>query len=198
MGGLGTGELPGFTSILAHWTSYEWGSFESGNPNECYERPVDVIADALCQILAAPAKVKVVVDQQGYPASCPSTGVYVRQMQVQVVDSSNTDVTTAFSVKETFANLSTNTCGNGNAQPASCAAADTGGKFLDTMTVSGNLCGSGISQNSGCGFTVESTWSICSGTAHPNIWKSTRETRSNLVKVNNQSSSYSAGTILTP
>jgi hypothetical protein len=198
MGGLGAGELPGFTSILAHWTSYEWGSFESGNPNECYERPIDVLADALCEVLAAPAKVKVVVDQGGFPAACPSTGIYIRQMQVQVVDSTNADVTTSFSVKETFANLSTNTCGNGNPQPSGCAPADTGGKFLDSMAVSGNLCGSGITQSSGCGFTVDSTWSICSGTAQNAIWKSSRETRSNIVKVNGQSSSYNAGTILTP
>lgn len=196
--GLGTGNLPGFTSIQAHWTSYEWGSFESGNPNECYERPIDVLADALCQIAAAPAKVKVVVDQGGFPVACPSTGVYVRQMKVQVVDNTNANVTSAFSVKESFANLSTNTCGNGNPQPEGCAPADTGGTFLDSMTVSGSLCNSGISQSSGCGFTVDSTWSICSGTAHPNIWKSSREVRSNLVKVNGQSSSYNAGTILTP
>lgn len=196
--GLGTGQLPGFTSMQAHWTSYEWGSFESGNPNECYERPIDVLADALCQIAAAPAKVKVVLDQGGFPASCPSTGVYVRQMKVQVVDSTNANVTSAFSVKESFANLTTNTCGNGNAQPEGCAAADTGGTFLDSMTVTGNLCNSGISQSSGCGFSVDSTWSICSGTAKPNIWKSSRDVRSNLVKVNGQSSSYSAGTILTP
>jgi hypothetical protein len=200
MSGIGTGQLPGFTSIQAHWTSYEWGSFESGNPNECYERPIDVLAEALCQIVAAPAKVKVVLDQGGFPAACPSTGVYVRQMKVQVVDGANppNDVTTAFSVKESFANQTSNTCGNGNANPEPCAPADTGGTFLDSMTVSGNLCNSGISQSSGCGFTVESTWSICSGTARPNIWKSTRETKSNMVKVNGQSSSYSAGTILTP
>lgn len=119
-------------------------------------------------------------------------------MKVQVVDSTNTNVTRAFSVKESFANLTTNTCGNGNAQPEGCAAADSGGAFLDSMTVSGNLCNSGISQSSGCGFSVDSTWSICSGTAHPAIWKSSRDVRSNLVKVNGQSSSYSAGTILTP
>jgi hypothetical protein len=197
-GGQGVGELPGFTSIQAHWTAYEWGSFESGNPNECYERPLDILADAFCEILMAPAKVKVIVDQGGFPAACPSTGIYLRQMRVQVVDSTNADVTTAFSVKETYANLSSNTCNNGNPQASGCAPADTGGKFLDSMAVSGNLCGSGISQSSGCGFTLNSTWSICSGTAQNNIWTSSRETRSNIVKVNGQSSSYSAGTILSP
>ena len=198
--GIGTAQLPGFTNIQAHWTSYEWGSFESGNPNECYERPIDVLAEALCQALAAPAKVKVVLDQGGFPAACPSTGIYVRQIKVQVVDGAPTpnDVTTAFSVKETYANQSSNTCNNGTSQPSSCAPADTGGTFLDSMAVSSNICNSGISQSSGCGFTLDSTWSICSGTAHPDIWKSTRETRSNIVKVNGQSSSYTAGTILTP
>lgn len=104
----------------------------------------------------------------------------------------------AFSVKESFSNLSTNSCGNGNPVPSSCAAADTGGQFLDTMAVSGNLCNSGISQSSGCGFTVNSTWSICSGTTQNAIWRSTRETRSNSIKVNGQSSQYQPGTYLYP
>lgn len=147
---------------------------------------------------AEPHHVKVVVDQSGYPASCATTGVYLRQIQVQVVNKNNKDVKTAFSVKETYANLSTNTCGNGNPVASGCAAADTGGRFLDSLAVSGNLCGSGISQSSGCGFTLTSTWSICAGFTARNIWTSTRETRSNDVKVNGQSSNYAPGTQLYP
>jgi hypothetical protein len=52
--GLATGESPGTASIQARWVGYEWGSFESGNPNECYERPIDVLVDAVCNVLDPP------------------------------------------------------------------------------------------------------------------------------------------------
>lgn len=193
--GLATAQLPGFTHIQSRWTVRFWDSDFDGL---CHRYLEQALVDALCDVLNAPDHVKVILDQAGYPQACPSTGIYVRQIQVQVVDSNNNNVTSGFSVKESYSNLSTNTCGNGNSVPSSCAPADSGGKFLDTMAVSGNLCNSGISQSSGCGFTQTSTWSVCSGTVQNNIWTLTRETRSNTVKVNGQSSVYPAGTYLYP
>ena len=146
-------------------------------------------------VTGPPDHVKVIVDNLGFPAQCPSTGIFVRQMQMQVVDSNNNAVKSAFSIQESFSNLSANTCGNGNPAPSSCAAADTGGKFLDTMAVSSNLCNSGISQSSGCGFSLTSTWSICSGSTNNTIWTSPRDVRSNSISVNGQSTKYNAGTI---
>lgn len=149
-----------------------------------------------------PDHVKVILDQSGYLASCPNTGLYLRQIKVQVVSSSSTgnkSITSPMSVAESYSNLSTNTCDPSKTPTASaCAPADAGGQFLDSMAVSDNLCNSGINRDSGCGFTLTSTWSICSGTAHNSIWTSTRETRSNSVKVNGQTANYAAGTYLNP
>jgi hypothetical protein len=50
--GMATAVGPGAANIQARWLTYEWGSFESGNPNECYERPLDILAEALCDVLA--------------------------------------------------------------------------------------------------------------------------------------------------
>jgi hypothetical protein len=50
-GGMATAVGPGEAHIQAHWMGYEWGSFESGNPNECYERPIEALGDALCDVL---------------------------------------------------------------------------------------------------------------------------------------------------
>ena len=52
--GMATAEGLGTANIQARWLTYEWGSFESGNPNECYERPLDILAEAICDVLASP------------------------------------------------------------------------------------------------------------------------------------------------
>src|SRR4051794_30529831 len=117
----------------------------------CELERMTVAVEGFCDVAAAPHHVKVLVDNQGFPADCPGTGVYLRQIKVQVVDSNNNSVTTAFSVQETFSNLTTNTCNTGTPTPDACGAADAGGQFLDSMGVSGDLCGSGVTQGSGCG-----------------------------------------------
>jgi hypothetical protein len=50
--GLGSADGPGTANAQARWLAYKWGSFESGNPNECYERPIDVLVEALCDVLS--------------------------------------------------------------------------------------------------------------------------------------------------
>jgi hypothetical protein len=49
--GFGFSEGPGSSTISANWSSYIWGSFESGNPNECSAVEQPVLADALCDVL---------------------------------------------------------------------------------------------------------------------------------------------------
>lgn len=143
-----------------------------------------------------PNHVSVVLDNIGYPSACPSTGVLVRQMQMQVVDSAGNAIANDVSIVEAFSNMSNNTCGNGSPVASSCAP--TGcvgcdvGQFLDTLAVSGNLCNSGISQSSGCGFSLTSTWSLCAGGTQT-LWNSPRITNSNSISVNGSTSSYSAG-----
>lgn len=196
----------GQTTITATWNSYTSVPTQCGPGGGFLPGPIGGCcgsagfprsASATVQVVATPHHVRVLVDQVGFPVACPDTGIRVRQIKVQVVDINNNNITSG-SVKESYSNLSTNTCNNGAPNPSSCASLDTGGQFLDSMAVSGNLCNSGINRNSGCGFTVTSTWSICSGTAQPNIWRSTRETRSNTVKVNGQEAVFPAGTQLFP
>jgi hypothetical protein len=142
--------------------------------------------------------VSVVTDNIGFPSACPSTGVLVRQMLMQVVDSAGNPIADDTSIAEAFSSMSTNTCGNGSPEASSCAP--TGncipcnvGQFLDSLAVSGNLCNSGISQSSGCGFSLTSTWSQCAGGTR-GLWTSPRVTRSNSISVNGSTSKYSAGT----
>jgi hypothetical protein len=193
--GVATAVSPGTASIQITTTDSIWAPSPYG---VCTQTPYAHTITASFTVSPNPHHVKVVVDNQGFPASCPNTGIYVRQIKVQVVDINNNSVTSAFSVEESYSNLITNTCGNNNPVASPCEPADTGGQFLDTMAVSSDFCNSGISQGSGCGFSLTSTWKICSGTNHTPIWTSTRDTRSNSVKVNGQTASYAAGTYLYP
>jgi hypothetical protein len=141
--------------------------------------------------------VRVTNDVGSYPPSCIITGIFVRQITVQVVNQFNRDVGSG-SVREGFTNLTTNTCGNGAPNPTGCGTLDVLGRFTDTMAVSSNVCGSGISQSSGCGYTLTSTWSMCSGSQTQNIWTYNGETRSNGVLVNGSAGPIANGTYLFP
>jgi hypothetical protein len=143
--------------------------------------------------VSTPDHLSVIVDQEGYPAQCPTTGVYVRQMQMQVVDVNNNPVTTGVSVAEAFSNQTSNSCpGAVNPNPSSCGSISSG-QFIDTMSVSDNLCNSGIKQSSGCGYSLTSTWSACI-TSTKTLWVSPRVTLSNSVKVDGSLTQWPAGT----
>jgi len=143
-----------------------------------------------------PDHVSVVVDQEGYPASCPTTGIYVRQMKMQVVDVAGNAITADAYIQESYSNVTTNTCGNGQPVPALCALTGNPfgvGQFLDSMSVSGNLCGSGISQSSGCGYSLTAAWAQCLPSGTNTLWTSPRVTHSNGVEVNGSWTTYGAG-----
>jgi hypothetical protein len=138
----------------------------------------------------------VVADQQGASASCPATGVQIRQMQMRVVDVNGNRVPNSPSVAESQNPAQpANSCGNGSPVPSSCAATASDSTFIDSMSVSANLCNSGINRASGCGFTVTSTWSACATTGSNALWVSPRTTKSNLVTVDGNSTSFILGTI---
>ncbi len=168
----------------------------AGAGSETWHAQDDAGAAKLCwsagtgsvTVTPAPNHLDVVVDNMGFPSACPTTGVYVREMQMQVADSSNNAITNSVSVQEAFSNQSTNTCGNGQPIPSSCAPVDASGKFIDDMSVSGNFCNSGIQQSSGCGFSLTSTWSACGGSGSNSLWISPRVTHSNGVTVDGRSS----------
>ena len=193
--GLATAQNVGTTNIGANWSAWLWDQ----NPNKtCFKTHIFPNPTAVCDVGPSPDHVRVVLDEQGYPGTCANTGVYVRRMQMQVVDINDANVTVPFSEQETLSQISTNTCGNGSPIGASCAPAESGGQFGDEMEVSHNVCGSGINRNSGCGYTLTATWSICSGPAASQVpvWSYDGETRSNQIKVNGRSTSYPAGTLL--
>jgi hypothetical protein len=146
-----------------------------------------------------PDHVSVLGDQAGYPQACPTTGVWVRQMQMQIVTANGTAYTSNLSISEAYSNLTTNTCGNGQPVASSRATTVNGGEFLETMAVagsSGNFCGPyspAITQSSGCGFSLTSTWSACSLGYSNSLWTSTRGTYSNSVAVNGTTTLYTVG-----
>jgi hypothetical protein len=154
--------------------------------------------------LPAPDHVVVVVDQEGFAAQCPAgtTGLWLRQMLMQVVDVSNIPLTWAPSIGEAYnPTAPANSCpGHVSPIPTSCRTTGlpctscTISQFLDSMTVS--ACSSTITPGSGCGFTLTSVWSACASSGTNTIWTSTRVTHSNGVSVNGQASVFPPGTIM--
>ena len=137
----------------------------------------------------------VVADQQGVSAQCPSTGIQLRQMKMRVVNPSGITVPNSPSVAEALNPLPvTNSCNTGSPIPSSCSPVAADGTFIDSMSVSGNLCNSGINYSSGCGFSITSTWSACGTSGSKVLWVSPRTVKSNLVTVNGNSTSFNVGT----
>jgi hypothetical protein len=156
-------------------------------------------------VVGPPDHLTVVTDNSGTPKSCQSTGIWVRQMLMQVVDVNGQAETGNPSVAESFNPAQpSNSCGNGSPIPSPCAAAGpsncgscSAGQFLDSMAVSGNLCNSGINPSSGCGFSETSTWSTCGASGNHTLWVSPRTTLSNSVTVDGHGKNtlWPAGTI---
>ncbi|KAA6462098.1 hypothetical protein DYQ86_10795 [Acidobacteria bacterium AB60] len=203
---VGNGSTAGLISPVAGGSATIYGTTDPvpiagkacGVPPDCSDLDQDLGGNAPGNV-AAPDHVSVVLDNQGYPSACPTTGIYVRQMQMQVADVKNSPVTADVHIQEILVDQTTNTCGNGSPSGSSCSLTGGGfgvGQFLDTMAVSGNFCGSGISQSSGCGFNLTSTWSVCGGDGTERVWTSPRVTHSNGVEVNNSWSSFSQGSQL--
>lgn len=143
---------------------------------------------------------QVVSDVQGPPQACPSNGIWMRQMTMQIVNQKQPY--SAVSIVESVSNLSTNTCGNGapsitsQCQPPISASGPSGnGQFLDMMSVSQASCNSGISQSSGCGYSSISTWSLC-GALTNSFWHSPRVIHSNNIKVNGNTTNFKQGIII--
>jgi hypothetical protein len=195
--GLVNGMAPGPVGTSASYASEPL--YSTGCYSEVMECPLDEGADAddSGDVNGPPNGVSVLVDNEGFPSNCVTTGVYLRQMQMQIIDEDGNAVNDqTYSVQESQSFSINNTCGNGNPVAAACAPADSGNTFLDSMSVSGNLCGSGIKQSSGCGYAVTSTWSMCSSELSNSIWYSPRITKSNSVSVNGQTHQFAPGTEL--
>jgi hypothetical protein len=188
--GVAAGAL-GITALQDNVPQYRYSCQASSNtpPPACLVLP----AGGSSSGTVGPDHLSVAVDNEGFPATCPTTGVYLRQMEMQVVDAQKGAVTNNPAVAESYSNVTTNTCGNGQPVASSCAEADSG-QFIDSMTVSQNLCNSGIKQSSGCGYSLTSTWSACGTSGTKTLWVSPRVTLSNSVKVDGSLAQWPKGT----
>jgi hypothetical protein len=133
-----------------------------------------------------PDHLSVVIDNEGF-AQCPQNqeALYLRQVQMQVVDTNNHALGKDVYIQETQSPAQPqNSCPNGGSPvPASCALTGTTGvgQFLDNMSVNRALCVAQGSVPAGCGFSVTSTWSACSTSGSNTLWVSPRVTHSDSV-----------------
>lgn len=147
-----------------------------------------------------PDHVTVERNSAGFPAQCPTSGVYVRQILMQLTTKPGTLLTTNYSVQEQYQNLSSNTCGNGAPVPSSCSPIGNAklgegtGQFNDVLTVASNVCSPGFAPQSGCGFSHISVWTMCSNNLTNPVWTSPRITKSNGITVNGNNTTFSKGT----
>ena len=189
---MGHGMSLGQTNISAFGTNIPQGR-DNGSRAQC---PVQSATVPNSGTVVQPDHVSVIIDQQGYPAQCPATGVILRQQKLQVVDVNNNNVTTAYSVAERYQNLSANTCGNGQPSPSPCAPLNSGDTFIDTEGVSMSPCSTSVPHGSSCGYTHTSVWSVCSSGGSNALWTSPRQTTASSVTVNGNSTTFAAGTQL--
>ncbi len=152
-------------------------------------------------VVGPPDHLVVVTDNTTYPNNCPSgtIPVYTRQMQMQVVDAGGNPITNGTSIQEGFSNTTSNTCpGGGLPAPASCASTDTGGTFIDSMTVAASGCVTSEPQWNNCGYSLTSTWSTCGGSGSKSLWVSQRVTHSQSISVDGATYAWPKGTSCGP
>ena len=147
-----------------------------------------------------PDHLSVVEDREGY-AQCAQNQepIYLRQMQMQVVDPSDKAMGFDVDIVENQNPAQpTNSCPGGRSPvPSSCAStggASPTGQFIDSMTVNKNLCVPKGSVPAGCGFSVTSTWAVCGMWGSNTLWVSPRVTHSDSVKVDGSVTAWPQGT----
>jgi hypothetical protein len=146
-----------------------------------------------------PDRLRVVSNTGNLPvAACPS--VMGRQITYQIADSSasHSAIQQAVSVAEALDSLTTNTCGNGQPSPSSCAPADDSGQFTDGISVNPS-CGGGAlsacSSNASCGYEYTQRWLTCYPEAVIELASMPGITHCNEIRIDN-STHLSIGTLL--
>src|SRR5262249_40444294 len=91
---------------------YDFYGFDDSEYVEGYETLfLGYLYDSLATTPAPPVKFKVVTDDVGYPAQCPTTGILARVMRLQLLDASNGAITTnAYSLVEDYDQQPINSC----------------------------------------------------------------------------------------
>jgi hypothetical protein len=179
--------------VQAIWTAYEWGDWESGGAGECNSRAQNIIAEALCEILLAPDRLRVVTDSGSVAdASCPP--IVRREIVYEVIDANGAAINRTVRVRESFSNQTTNTCGNGQPNASSCGPSNSAGQIQDTLSIT---CGgqSGAQSNPSCGFTQNQKILTCAPSVVQEISFTSHSIKANQVLVNN-SAQLATGTVL--
>jgi hypothetical protein len=141
----------GSTNHHAQSKPMYWGYRENGGGSCPLSQP---IADAGTKVVGPPDHLRVVVDTNGPLQACPT--VVGRKITFQVVDNLE-NPETYVPVQENFVYQTTNTCGNGQPIPSSCAPTDSGGRFTDNITIN---CG-GANGPPHCGYNLTDHWEWC-------------------------------------
>ncbi len=82
-----------------------------GDPPDPCDQPLQNVNPPTANGDVGPDHLSVISDTEQYPAQCPTTGVYIRQMKFQVADALGNSITNNPSVVESFSNESQNSCG---------------------------------------------------------------------------------------
>jgi hypothetical protein len=131
-------------------------------PNGGCPPPISIThSDSLAVGQQTPTSMQVSFDPgnvQGNSCQVPAQNGVTRQIVYQLkVDTQNAGYS---AVQESFGNLSSNTCGNGNPTPSTCGLhyVDSGGKFTDDLAT--NYCSS--TANNSCGLSIlPDHWQTC-------------------------------------
>lgn len=201
--GLATAQGQGTANIQARWLTYEWGSFESGNPNECYPRERNILAEAICDVAASPDHLVLLADVQGFTNQLPNGGTFpafyvIRQVQFQVVsqDSNGAAPVGDVVVRELFGSVSNNTCGNGQPTASGCESTTNSGTFIDSITTG---CGA-VNGPANCGYDINWSWHWCGRINLPivKIASLNAQVRRESVTLNGRSQAWPVGTAFRP
>ena len=211
-GGQVTSQGAGQATITASWNAFTSVAGQCGPgfgppPIEpvtcCRSASFFRSATASVQVAASPDHLVVVEEQQGLTTQLPSGGTcpnpyFLRQVRFRVVSS---DANGAFPVgnvvvEERFDSVTTNTCGNGQPQAASCAPTINNGTFIDNISTG---CGS-ASGPANCGYDINWKWYWCGNgtTGIQTLASLTAQVRKGSVTLNGRSTAWPPGTPFRP
>jgi hypothetical protein len=137
-------------------------------------------------------------------AACPS--VIARVITYKINDGGHKEIRQPVNILEALDNLTTNTCGNGQPNPSSCAATTSSGsqyyQFSDNISVTNVVNGmcstiavNTCSQNPSCGYEYTQKWKTCTTDGNIQLMSAAGITHCNEIRINN-SLQFTPGTRL--
>jgi hypothetical protein len=211
-GGQVTSQGAGQATITASWNAFTSVAGQCGpgfgpppiEPTTCC-RSASFFrsASASVQVAASPDHLVVVEEQQGFTTQLPGGGTcpnpyFLRQVRFRFVSSDANGALPVGDVvvEERFDSVTTNTCGNGQPQAASCAPTVNNGTFLETISPG---CGS-ASGPENSGYDINWKWCWCGNgtTGVQTLASLTAQVRKGSVTLNGRSTAWPAGTAFRP